>query len=105
MRASKVAICTLAVLTTRDLGHEANATSSLTLSKKEPETSNFVALNNTTLSEVIRVKDAIAPPEILEAQPLGAKDDMPSSYASAPDVQRHQNSETNADNAVKVFAL
>src|SRR5919199_760335 len=68
MPVSNVAIYTLAALTASALSDEANASPSLTLSTKELDADNFLVVKTTT-PEPTKVKNAIAPPEMLEAQP------------------------------------
>ncbi|HEY9608763.1 hypothetical protein [Allocoleopsis sp.] len=68
MPVSNVAIYTLAALTASALSDEANASPSLTLSTKELDADNFLVVRTTT-PEPTKVKNAIAPPETLEAQP------------------------------------
>lgn len=68
MPVSSVAIYTLAALTASTLSDEANASPSLTLSTNELEADNFL-VEKTTTPEPTKVKNAIAPPETMEAQP------------------------------------
>jgi len=68
MPVSNVAIYTLAALTASALSDEANASPSLTLSTKELDADNFLVAKTST-PEPTKVKNAIAPPETLEAQP------------------------------------
>jgi len=114
MRVSNVAIYTLAALATSDLSPKANATSQLRLPPQEPETSNFLIDNPTTVRPIkaqgatashyaiataLRESAPIAPPETLEVRSFARV------AAEAQPSQESQQSERVGDDAVRAEAL
>lgn len=71
MPASNLAIYTLAALTASALSDEAHAAPCLTIATTESDARNLLVANTTT-SESTERKNAIAPPEMIEAQPYTA---------------------------------
>jgi hypothetical protein len=106
MRVSNVAIYTLAALAASELSPKANGTPNITLPPEEPEASNVLAENDTTIPEPTKAKDApvapyaIAPPETLEVKPFAGV------AVEAQNPQKnHEKSDTPTGDAVRASAF
>jgi hypothetical protein len=114
MRVSNVAIYTLAALATSDLSSKANATSGLRLPLQEPEISNFLIDNPTTvrpekaqgatashyaIATALRESAPIAPPETLEVRSFAKV------AAEAQNSQDRQQSDRVVAEAVRASTL